>query len=223
MDRFFRAEPQSRSAFAIAAPGYPFIVAAGFATLVFALVEIVSLALIGLAATFFICWFFRDPDRVPPDAPGAVISAADGRVVSVRVLESNDFLPGRCLQIGVFMNIFNVHVNRVPCTGRVKAIRYAPGRFYPADRDRAWRHNEHNAVILETAGGIEIAVVQIAGLVARRIICTVGENEAVTAGQRFGMICFGSRVDLYLPESTEPAVRVGDRVLAGRSIVGRLP
>jgi phosphatidylserine decarboxylase len=220
MGGFRWADPQSRSAFAIAAPGYPLIFAAGFATLIFALLEIAGLALAGLAVTFFFCWFFRDPDRATPEAENAVISAADGKVVCVRPLESNPFGTGRCLNIGVFMNVFNVHVNRVPLDGTVAAIRYAPGRFYPADKDRAWRLNEHNAVIVRTKTGHEIAVVQVAGLVARRIICTVAQNQNMTAGQRFGMICFGSRVDLYLPENTEPAVRVGDKVKAGQSIMG---
>ncbi|MCF8024563.1 MAG: phosphatidylserine decarboxylase family protein [Desulfobacteraceae bacterium] len=223
MNRFFRADPQSRSAFAIAEPGYPFIAAAGFATLVFALVGIAGLAIAGLAVTFFICWFFRDPDRVTPEETVAVIAAADGKVVSVRTLEKNPYTEGPCLQIGVFMNIFNVHVNRVPCTGSIKKIRYVPGSFMSADREAASTKNEHNAVTIETKTGHTVAVVQIAGLVARRIICNIAEGQEVTAGQRFGMICFGSRVDLYLPEDTQPAVSAGQRVRAGTSIVGYLP
>ncbi|MFW6010956.1 MAG: phosphatidylserine decarboxylase family protein [Desulfosalsimonas sp.] len=223
MGRFFRADPQSRSAFPIAEPGYPFIAAAGFATLVFALVEIKSLAIVGLAVTFFICWFFRDPDRPIPDEPGAVISAADGKVVSVRVMEQNPFINGRCLQIGVFMNIFNVHVNRVPCPGEITEIHYATGSFMAANRGEASTKNEQNAVIIKTRGGLEAAVVQIAGMIARRIICTVTEGREVKAGERFGMICFGSRVDLYLPENTRPAVSPGDKVRAGTSIIGYLP
>ncbi|MFO7931580.1 MAG: phosphatidylserine decarboxylase family protein [Desulfosalsimonas sp.] len=223
MSRFFRADPQSRSAFAIAEPGYPFIAASGFATLVFALVGIASLAVAGLAATFFICWFFRDPDRLTPDEAGAVISAADGKVVSVRQMEHNRFVEGSCLQIGVFMNIFNVHVNRVPCTGRIEDIRYSPGRFMPADRKDASTKNEHSALIITTAGGHSIAAVQIAGLVARRIICNAAVGQEVTAGQRFGMICFGSRVDLYLPKDTKAAVSPGDRVRAGTTVMGYLP
>lgn len=223
MGRFFRADPQSRSAFAIAEPGYPFIAAAGFATLVFALVEIAVPAIVGLAVTFFISWFFRDPERLTPDQPGAVISAADGKVVSVRMVEQNPFVEGRCLQIGVFMNLLNVHVNRMPTSGTIKEIRYASGKFLPADRETASTSNEHNAVIMETKNGRNIAVVQIAGLVARRIICNAGEGQQVITGQRFGMICFGSRVDLYLPEETSRAVSVGDKVKAGTSIMGYLP
>jgi phosphatidylserine decarboxylase len=222
MGNFRWADPQSRSAFAIAAPGYPLIAAAGFATLIFALLETTVLALIGLGITFFFCWFFRDPDRATPDVANAVISAADGKVVCVRPLESSEFVEGRCLNIGVFMNVFNVHVNRIPFDGTIESIRYEPGRFYPADKDRAWRLNEHNAVALQTDNGRRMAVVQVAGLLARRILCTVAQNMEVTAGQRFGMICFGSRVDLYLPENTEPAVRVGDRVKAGQTIMGFL-
>ncbi|MCF8112198.1 MAG: phosphatidylserine decarboxylase family protein [Desulfobacteraceae bacterium] len=223
MGRFFRADPQSRSAFAIAEPGYPFIAAAGFATLVFALVEIALPAILGLAVTFFISWFFRDPERLTPDQPGAVISAADGKVVSVRVVEKNPFVEGRCLQIGVFMNLLNVHVNRMPTSGTIREIRYTSGKFLPADRETASTANEHNAVIMETEKGHNVAVVQIAGLVARRIICNAGEGQQVITGQRFGMICFGSRVDLYLPEETSRAVNVGDKVKAGTSIMGYLP
>ncbi|MCF8112004.1 MAG: phosphatidylserine decarboxylase family protein [Desulfobacteraceae bacterium] len=223
MGRFFRADPLSRSAFAIAEPGYPFIAAAGFATLVFALVEIASLAIVCLAATFFICWFFRDPDRPIPAEPAAVISAADGKVVSVRPMEQNPFIKGRCLQIGVFMNIFNVHVNRIPCPGKITEIRYATGSFMAASQGAASTKNEHNAVIIKTRGGFEVAVVQIAGMIARRIICTSAEGQEVSAGERFGMICFGSRVDLYLPENTRPVVSPGDKVKAGTSIIGYLP
>ncbi|MFP3999062.1 MAG: phosphatidylserine decarboxylase family protein, partial [Desulfobacterales bacterium] len=223
MGRFFWADPQSRSAFAIAESGYPFIAAAGFATLVFALVGIASLAIAGLAVTFFICWFFRDPDRITPDEPEAVISAADGKVVSVRTVEQNPFVQGRCVQVGVFMNIFNVHVNRIPCTGRISEIRYFSGGFKAANLESASAENEQNALIIQTYNGFEIAAVQIAGMVARRIICTAAEGQEFTAGQRFGMICFGSRVDLYLPENTRPAVSKGDKVRAGASIIGYLP
>ncbi|MFP4194714.1 MAG: phosphatidylserine decarboxylase family protein [Desulfosalsimonas sp.] len=223
MGRFFRADPQSRSAFPIAEPGYPFIAAAGFATLVFALVEIKSLAVAGLAVTFFICWFFRDPDRTTPEESGALISAADGKVVSVRATEQNPFINGRCLQIGVFMNIFNVHVNRIPCRGKITEIRYAPGGFMAASRADASTKNEHNAVIINTRSGFEIAAVQIAGMIARRIICTAARGQEVEAGQRFGMICFGSRVDLYLPENTRAVVSPGDKLRAGTSIIGYLP
>lgn len=223
MGHFFRADPQSRSAFPIAEPGYPLIAAAGFATLIFALVDIVSLALLALAVTFFVCWFFRDPDRITPDAGDVLVSAADGRVVCVRMTESNPYVAGRCLQIGVFMNLFSVHVNRIPTSGRVSEIRYTPGRFYPADRETAFANNERNAVILESESGHTVGVLQIAGLVARRIICNAGENQELKTGQRFGMICFGSRVDLFLPEESRPAVAVGDKVRAGASIVGYLP
>ncbi len=222
MGGFKWADPQSRAAFAIAEPGYPFIAAAGFVTLVFAFLELTVPALLGLGMTFFCCWFFRDPDRPTPDEANAVISPADGRIVCVRPLESCEFVEGRCLNIGIFMNIFNVHVNRIPFKGTIGSIRYDPGRFYPADKQRAWKLNEHNAVALRAENGHEIAVVQVAGLIARRIICTVSQNQQVTAGQRFGMICFGSRVDLYLPENTEPSVRTGDKVKAGQSVMGYL-
>ncbi|MFW6335349.1 MAG: phosphatidylserine decarboxylase family protein [Desulfosalsimonas sp.] len=223
MGSYFRADPQSRSAFAIAEPGYPFVFAAGFATLVFALLGAAVAAVAGLAVLFFICWFFRDPDRYSPDEQGVVVSGADGRVVCVRQVEKNPFIGGRCLQIGVFMNLLNVHVNRIPCTGEIRQISYFPGSFMPADRDEASWKNEHNAVEIVTREGFEVAVVQVAGLVARRIICNAVRGQQVTAGQRFGMICFGSRVDIYLPENSRPAVSAGSRVKAGTSILGYLP
>jgi phosphatidylserine decarboxylase len=222
MAGFKWADPQSRSAFAIAEPGYPIIAAAGFVTLIFAFLEITIPALIGLGATFFCCWFFRDPDRPTPDCENALIAPADGKIVSVRPLESCRFMEGRCLNIGIFMNVFNVHVNRIPFDGTIESIRYEPGRFYSADKEKAWDSNEHNAVFMRTNNGRVIAVVQVAGLIARRIICTVSPNQQVKAGQRFGMICFGSRVDLYLPENTEPVIRTGDKVKAGQTILGYL-
>jgi phosphatidylserine decarboxylase len=120
------------------------------------------------------------------------------------------------------MSIFNVHVNRVPFEGKITKIAYFPGKFFSANLDKASRDNEHNAVFLETQDGRQLCFVQIAGLVARRIICNIQEEDAVERGQRFGLICFGSRLDIYLPENTNIHVKLGDRVLAGTSILGDL-
>ncbi|MGM0452272.1 MAG: phosphatidylserine decarboxylase family protein [Thermodesulfobacteriota bacterium] len=223
MDQYNWADPPSRTAFPVAGAGYPFIAAGAFVTLVLALLELTALALIALVATLFVCYFFRDPDRVTPNQPTAVIAPADGRVVSAQVVDSNAFVEGRCMKVGIFMSIFNVHVNRIPFVGRVKAIRYTPGRFYSADKEKAATDNEHNAVIMTAGGMYTIAVVQVAGLVARRIICWIKEEDTMAAGQRFGLICFGSRVDLYLPAETDVAARVGDKVKAGSTILGYLP
>lgn len=222
MDKFTWSDPPSHTAFPVATAGYPFIFAAGFVTAVFALLELTVLALVGLVATFFICYFFRDPDRVIPNYSGCVVSPADGKIIGAGPVDSGLFFEGSCLKISIFMSVFNVHVNRVPHDGQIKAVRYHPGKFFSADLDKASRHNEHNAVFIETDQGQPICFVQIAGLIARRIICKVQEGDKVVRGQRFGLICFGSRLDVYLPLETKLKVGIGDRVKAGTSVLGDL-
>ena len=222
MDEYFWSEKPSRIAFPVAKAGYPFIYASAFTTGVFALLEFSVLALIGLAATFFICYFFRDPDRITPRKEGAAVSPADGKVISAGIVEDNRFNNGSCMKVSIFMSVFNVHVNRIPHEGEVKKIDYFPGKFFSANLDKASKHNEHNAVFIETEDGKKICMVQIAGLIARRIICAVQAGDKVNRGQRFGMICFGSRVDVYLPEDTKLNVSTGDRVKAGTSVLGYL-
>ncbi len=219
---FFRADPQNPTAFPIAKAGWPFIGASAFVTFVLALTGLAPLALTGILVTLFICNFFRDPDRVTPDKIDAVISPADGRIVFMGIVDENPFVEGPCLKIGIFMNIFNVHVNRIPYAGKIKKISYFPGKFYAADDEKASTDNEHNAVILTTKNHQKICFVQIAGLIARRIICQIQEEDNVICGQRFGLICFGSRVDVYLPANTSPGVVKGDKVKAGTSIIGYL-
>lgn len=220
MNRFAWADAPSQTAFPIARPGYPFIGAAAFATAVFALLGFETLSLIGLLAAFCICAFFRDPDRVIPTTAGAVVSPADGKVIRIERVAGSEIYGGDCVQISIFMTVFNVHVNRIAHEGRVKDIQYMPGRFMAADKDAASGSNERNAVILETAGGKKLVVVQVAGLIARRIICNVQPGDEVRRGQRFGMICFGSRLDVFLPPESEPAVVKGDKVSAGASVLG---
>jgi phosphatidylserine decarboxylase len=172
--------------------------------------------------TFCICGFFRDPDRVIPNTEGAVVSPADGKVIRVGKVENSPFFAGESAKISIFMSVFNVHVNRIPFDGRIKKVNYYPGKFFSAHLDKASEKNEHNAVFLETQNGIDMSVVQVAGLIARRIICKVQSGEDVRRGQRFGIICFGSRLDVYLPANTHIEVTVGDKVKAGTSILGRL-
>ncbi len=222
MEKYSRAEPISETAFPIERAGIPFIGIAAFATAVFALLGITVLALLGLLATFFICYFFRDPDRVVPVLEGGVVSPADGKVIKVERLESTHFAKGPCQRVSIFMSVFNVHVNRIPFDGRVEKIAYYPGKFFSANLDKASRLNEHNAVYLETENGQPLCFVQIAGLVARRIICRIQEGDNVLRGQRFGLICFGSRLDVYLPVDTQITVAVGDVVSAGTSLIGKL-
>lgn len=222
MDKFSRPDSPGRTAFPIDRAGIPFIGTAAFATAVFALLEIAVLALPGLLATLFICYFFRDPDRVTPVLEGGVVSPADGKVIKVERIENTHFADGPCQKISIFMSIFNVHVNRIPFDGQVTKIDYYPGKFFSANLDKASRLNEHNAVYLETENGQTLCFVQIAGLVARRIICRIQEGGAVVRGQRFGLICFGSRLDVYLPVDAQVAVAVGDVVSAGTSLIGKL-
>jgi phosphatidylserine decarboxylase len=222
MTEYRRVEPQRRVAFPVAQAGLPIIGAAAFVTAVFALLSLTVPALLGIVATLFICYFFRDPDRLIPDQEKAVVSPADGKVIKIETLQNSRFSDGPVRKISIFMSIFNVHVNRVPCTGTITRISYYPGKFFSANLDKASRDNEHNAVFLETADGRRICFVQIAGFVARRIICHIKEKDRVDRGQRFGLICFGSRLDVYLPESTTISVNPGDRVSAGTSILGEL-
>jgi phosphatidylserine decarboxylase len=175
-----------------------------------------------LAATLFVVWFFRDPERAIPDEDGAVISPADGKVVGISLV-SHEFGLESTLKVSVFMSVFDVHVNRIPVDGTVADIAYRPGKFFSANMDKASQDNERNAVFLDIGGGRKLVVVQIAGLIARRIVCNIHKGDRLTAGQRFGIICFGSRVDCYLPSDFTPAVSVGDRVLAGNSTLGYLP
>ncbi len=222
MQNYKRTEPANQTAFPIARPGVPFIAAAAFATAVLALLQITTLALLGLLATLFVCYFFRDPDRVIPDLAGGIVSPADGKVIRVEQLQQSPYTLGSCRKISIFMSVFNVHVNRIPFGGRIARIAYYPGKFFSANLDKASRLNEHNAVYLQTDTDQSICFVQIAGLVARRIICNIQEGDAVLRGQRFGLICFGSRLDVYLPEDASIMVNTGDVVKAGTSVIGKL-
>jgi phosphatidylserine decarboxylase len=222
MSSFSRFDIPGQTAFPLAKAGYPFIFASAFTTLVFANLGFVTLSLIGFVVTFFICYFFRDPDRVIPNDGECLVSPADGKIVSAGVVDNSRFYEGSCMKISIFMSIFNVHVNRIPHEGRIYQLQYHPGKFFSANLDKASANNEHNAVFIETEGGKKICTVQIAGLIARRIICYVQKDDVVCRGQRFGLICFGSRLDVYLPSAMRLNVTVGDKVKAGTSVLGYL-
>ena len=175
---------------------------------------------LALGPSLFVCWFFRDPDRVIPRDPHAIVSPADGRVVKVAREETNPYREGPCTKVSIFMNVFNVHVNRVPMGGVVEKVAYFPGKFINASLDKASEDNERNALVIKTPAGYSYTVVQIAGLIARRIVCRVGKGDHLERGRRYGMICFGSRLDLHLPLETEIAVALGDKVKAGSSVIG---
>lgn len=221
MDKFARSDPPSQTAFPVARAGYPFIFVSAFTTAILALLGLTTLTLLGLVITFCICGFFRDPDRVIPVAKGAVVSPADGKVIAADLVSDSPLLSGEFMKISIFMSVFNVHVNRVPRSGRIKEIDYFPGKFFSANLDKASEQNEHNAVLIEMEDGKPMCVVQIAGLIARRIICYIKPGDQVMRGQRFGLICFGSRLDVYLPTDINLKVAVGDKVQAGASILGQ--
>ena len=215
------SDPPSQTAFPVAKAGYPFIFASAFATAVFALLGVGFLAVLGLCVTGFICYFFRDPDRLVPTGEGLIVSPADGKVIKVEPLNQTPYFEGACMRISVFMSVFNVHVNRVPHEGTIRQVAYHPGKFFSANLDKASQDNEHNALLLESGTGKQVGFVQIAGLVARRIICAVQPGDTLNRGQRFGMICFCSRVDIYLPTETDIRVKVGEKVHAGSSVLAK--
>ena len=173
-------------------------------------------------ATLFILQFFRDPPRTLPADANAVVSPADGRIVVVGQAR-DPYLDRDALKISVFMNVFNVHSNRSPVDGEVKKIWYFGGRFFNAALDKASLGNERNALWIHTDSGVEVTCVQVAGLIARRILCYAKNNDRLTRGQRFGFIRFGSRVDVYLPLDARPQAAVGDKVFAGQTILAVLP
>ncbi len=200
--------------------GYPFIAIFLVATLVLGwLFE--PLFWIGLILTLWCAYFFRDPERVTPQDADFVISPADGRISSVgQAVPPAELGLGDepMLRICVFMNVFNCHVNRAPMSGNIRSIHYRPGKFINAELDKASEDNERNGVVIETAHGA-IGVVQIAGLIARRIVCFVSPNEPLDAGERFGLIRFGSRLDVYLPEGATPHVSMGQTAVAGETVL----
>jgi phosphatidylserine decarboxylase len=206
----------------IAGEGFPFILPLAIATLLAFLAGFRGISILLLLMTLFVVWFFRNPQRKTPEKAGLVISPADGRVIRIEETTSEE-LPGRTFQkISIFMNVFNVHVNRIPCSGEVRFIRYRKGKFLSADLDKASALNERNTVLLQTADGREIITVQIAGLIARRIVCWLKEGMQVRSGERFGLIRFGSRVEVFLPSSSILLVKVGEKVRAGETPIGEL-
>lgn len=180
----------------------------------------------GLLFTLFCLYFFRDPERVAPLRAGVIVAPADGRVVSVALATPPPELGlGVALRwrVSIFLSVLNVHVNRVPADGVVTRIAYRHGAFVNASLDKASMSNERNAMAIRLSTGQEIAVVQIAGLIARRILCSVREGDPVQAGDRFGIIRFGSRTDLYLPEGLRPLVEEGQTMIGGESLIAELP
>ncbi len=203
----------------VALEGVPFIGTAVTASFIFALLEWPVPAVAALAVAAFVLYFFRDPERIVPHLEGAIVSPADGKVIDVQEVDSPPLLGERARRISIFMNVFNVHVNRSPVSGTVRDISYTPGTFLPADRDQARIGNEQNALLLEDGQGRRITVVQVAGLIARRIVCRAEPGDYLRRGERFGMIRFGSRLDCYIPVECNVSVSPGDKTVAGETVL----
>jgi phosphatidylserine decarboxylase len=174
-------------------------------------------------STLFAAWFFRNPRRVIPCEQGAVVAPGDGKIIAIEESYEPRFLKDHATKISIFLNIFNVHVNRIPCAGIIEDVAYQPGRFLAANHPNATLRNEQNALMIRAINGAKVLCVQVAGLLARRIVCWVSPGEQVSCGERFGLIRFGSRVDLFLPKGTVLQVAVGDCVKGGKDLLGVLP
>jgi phosphatidylserine decarboxylase len=206
----------------IAAEGFPFIAVAGAITVLFVLLAWKIPAGIGLCVTLFCAYFFRNPKRVAPTDEHAVLAPADGVIVFLGTV-FEERLDAEAQKISIFMSVFNVHVNRAPVSGRVLDSFYKKGKFLDVRDERATFENEQSGLLVETAGGERIMVVQVAGLIARRIVCYPGIGDQLERGKRYGLIRFGSRLDIYLPKSAVLNVTMGDKTVAGETILGYLP
>ena len=207
----------------IAREGYPFIALFAFVTLVFALLGWAFLTLILLGLTLFTVYFFRNPERVVPVGEKLLIAPADGKIIYVGDALEDRYLKENVTKISIFMNVFNVHVNRVPCSGKVVEMFYSKGQFLNASLDKASNENEQAGILLETDSGQRILFVQIAGLIARRIVTYPVIGDLLERGMRYGLIRFGSRVDIYLPKSCDIQVTLGEKTIAGETVLGTLP
>jgi phosphatidylserine decarboxylase len=204
--------------------GRPFIIG-GVVALVLGLIFAHWLAWLGLAFTLFCLYFFRDPERVTPGRPGLAVAPADGRIVSIAAVAPPPELglgTEPRWRVAIFLSVLDVHVNRMPVDGTVTRIAYHHGKFLNASLDKASTDNERNALAIRLPDGRNIAVVQIAGLIARRILCHVHEGDTLQAGSRFGIIRFGSRTDLYLPEGVRPLVVEGQTMIGGETVIADL-
>lgn len=206
----------------IAVEGYPFIAVAGFVTLILALLSWKLFAFIALTLTLFVIYFFRNPERVIPENENAVVAPADGLIIYLG-RSREDHLNAEMTKISIFMSVLNVHINRSPISGRVIETFYIRGKFLDVRDVRATFENERAGLVLENPRGTKIAVVQVAGLIARKIVCYLKKEDTVKRGERYGLIRFGSRLDVYLPQDAELRVAVGDKTVAGETVMGYLP
>jgi phosphatidylserine decarboxylase len=202
--------------------GYPFIGLFAVVTAVSLLLGPLWIALFPFVLTLFMAYFFRDPEREIPDGEGLIVAPADGKILVLQTVRESQYINNEVLQISIFMSPLNVHVNRAPCDGIVEKVIHTPGKFLSAFKPEASVQNENIAMTMSTKYGT-VLVRQIAGFIARRAVCRVAPGEALRRGGRYGVIKFSSRVDIFLPPTTIPKVRLGERVTAGETILGYIP
>jgi phosphatidylserine decarboxylase len=205
----------------VASEGWPFIVPLAIVTALLFAFGWKNTAYVALVLTLFVLFFFRDPERLLPKGKDLVVSPADGRVIVIKDVYEPDFLKQDVKQVSIFLSVFNVHVNRAPVGGTVEAVKYNPGKFHVAAVDKASLENEQTGMVI-VHGKHKILVKQIAGFIARRIVCYAKPGDELAPGERYGLIRFGSRVDLFLPRDSELKVKVGDRIKGVRDIIGVL-
>jgi len=206
----------------IAQEGFPFIAIALGGALMLWLTGLAWGAAFMLALAAFVAFFFRNPKRTPPEGNDKIVAPADGRIISVEPGVSAPHTGRTSTKVSIFMSVLNVHINRFPLTARVVGAFYNAGKFFVASLDKASEQNERLALVLDDGCGREFVMVQIAGLVARRIVCYLKDGDTLKRGERFGLIRFGSRVDLYLPPDIRVGAKVGDRTRAGETVIGRV-
>jgi len=211
----------SKTGIPVAFEGLKLIIPLAVLTIVIFLLKWITAGFVLLAMTLFIIFFFRDPRRVIPQGDDLVVSPADGKVVVIKDVHENDYLHQDVKQISIFLSVFNVHVNRVPVGGIIESVKYNPGKFHIAALEKASLENEQTAMVIKD-GNRKILVKQIAGMLARRIICYVQSGNVVKKGERYGLICFGSRADIFLPANSEIKVKRGDKVKGGKDIIAVL-
>jgi phosphatidylserine decarboxylase len=207
----------------LAKEGIPFFCGTGFVALISAICGAYFLTFVFALITFFLLYFFRDPERSFSSQKGGVISPADGKVVFLGRNREPEYDGLECFKISIFMSVFDVHVNRAPIDCTVMTTRYIPGRYLNAQGERSSKENERNILYLELDGGQKVMLAQVAGFIARRIVCRARTGDRLHQGERIGMIRMGSRVDIYLPSEFIPDVQIGSRVVAGQTNLGILP
>jgi phosphatidylserine decarboxylase len=205
----------------VASEGWPFIIPLAIVTALLIAFGWKNTGVVMLALTLFVLFFFRDPERLVPGGKGIVVSPADGKVIVIKDIYEPTYLKQDVKQISIFLSVFNVHVNRAPIEGTVELVKYNPGKFHVASVDKASLDNEQTAMVIAN-GKDKILVKQIAGLIARRIVCYAKVGDVIKRGERYGLIRFGSRADIFLPKDAEITVKLGDRVKGARDIIGVL-